>query len=363
MTVEPDPHQTDDSPPACVVGEMAALPPTQSLRRPRDPSYGFLGLVVAYAIADFTVPLVFDGMGRHGWPVAAFCIGALGGEICLGAIWAALGPSRFWPRWLLVLAVAFALYLAFCFGIVVSSPYLASRDVTEMIMPSLLIPLLFLVIQMPLWVRRIASGWQILDPREVTSYSATEARQFGLANMLGLMAFLAVALSLVQIAASLLQTGRPAGEERLIMWLGLGIYSLILCLYIAVLSGPAVRACFLARDKVLGCLAMAGVWVGVSILVVLIVTIIAAMSGGRVPGEAVASIFLATAGTVIVLMASLHLLRMCGYVMVRAKDRRTPIAATVVAGPAAEDAEGTSPFAPSPPQPELPPRSPEAADP
>jgi len=309
----------EDSAPGRVFSEVAALPRPRSARRPGDSVPGLFLLLGGYALADFLGPILLEDVGPHGWPLVALWIGAVLGQIGFLAIWAALGPFRLGTRWLLVLATAFVLYFAFCFGVVTAEEFLRIRNLLEMGTGSLLIPLLFLVVQIPLWIRRAISGWRIVPADEAASHSAAEARQFGLAHILGLMALLAVSLSLVHVALAAWGAGRvqPVEMEQRI-WLALGAYAGVFCLYVAVWTGPCLRACFLARDKALGCLTMVGVWLGVSVLAVVVVAAITAATGHRsMPGEAVGAIFLHLAALAAVLMGSLHALRACGYTMIR----------------------------------------------
>jgi len=315
------------------------------------PRRAFLVLLPVYAIVDFLGPWLFAGEGRATWVLLALWWGAVAGQVVFLVVWAVLGPFRRGGRGGLALLATVALYFCFVLGLVVISWYGPfSPNLPELVSAALFIPLLFLVAQLPLWIRRLISGWRIVATDEVARRGAIASRQFGLIHILGLMLVLGAALSLVQVA--MVVDGPPrtrTAEARADVWAGMATTCGFLLLYCAVCAGPSLRACLLARNRVKGCLAMVGVWLAVSALAVFLMTVgVVAVGGNRMTLETVASIFLHFAAATIVLAGSLHLLRACGCVMIRAKDVSTPNTTTAAAGPAVDDA---SPPAAGPAQP------------
>jgi hypothetical protein len=302
----------------------------------------FLVLIPGYAIIDFLFCPLISGLDHEPWVFVAVWTGALIGQVIFLAIWAALGPFRLWVRWSLVLLTGFGLYFSVILGALAAFSYRAgSEEPGQMAAASLVIPLFFLVVQFPLWVRRWLSGWRIVPTGEAAEYSAVEARQFGLVHILGLMVVLALTLSLARFFfASLDPLDR--GQIPLEVWMQFGLGLGSLCVYCVVWAGPALRACFLAQDKGSGCAALLGYWIGVSLVTVLIFATIGVVLGKHaLPGEFIASVFLHFGGILVVLFVSLHLLGTFGYTMIRTTKRRlpsqnTPPADTTVEGTSAE---------------------------
>jgi hypothetical protein len=294
-------------------------PPESSERRPQA---AIALIVLAYATIDFMAPAVFES--ARAWVLPMLLTGAFCGQVGFLAVWAALGPFDLRIRWPLVLATGFGLYFLFCLGSVVFVEYLDFENVfPEAAAMSLPLPLVFLCVQVPLWIRKTLGGWQIVPAAEAERHSAAEARQFGLVHMLGLTTSLAVALALAKAPMDGLAPGRPpSAQDMAQFWLGVGILCGVACLYSAVWTLPAVWASFTASDKGTGVLVMLGVWAGGSVLLIVLLVILASLFGpGRVDGDTAAAIFVHFAGTTIVLLASLHLLRLGGCVMIRADAR------------------------------------------
>lgn len=345
--MEPNPPQTEEGLAGQAAVETETPPRPDSLRRSRDFAPGLFFLLLCYGLVDFLGPGFFLHGGPDTWILIILWTGAFGGQIAFLATWAAMGPLPLRVRWPIVLAVAFMLYFTLLFGIAATEPRFLDQAFAEAAAFSLVLPLLFLFAQSPLWIRRIWSGWRIVDAVDSREAPATGTRQFGLSHLFVLMASLAVALSLAQVAMTGLHSPRPPQAE---FWLYMGFWSGILCLYVAVLAGPSLRACFLARAKRLGCLAMVGVWFGASILVVFIMVVISGLFQAHLGEEIPVVIFLHLAAAILVLFGSLHVLRIGGCRMIRT-ERKTPSDGSspfssepVYVGQAVPDISGSSPF-------------------
>ncbi len=284
-------------------------------------------LVAAYAMLDSVTPGAVNNAGRGAWVIAALASGAICGQAGLLTIWAAVGPLPLWIRWAQVLVATFGLYFAFCLGIVASSSYISlAEDFPRMAAVSLLIPLLFLCAQFPLWVRRTFGGWQIVFKDQATGRRAGSTRQFGLGHILGITAALSVSLALASPALEAMRApgARNAGPIAPDAWLPVALMCVITCIYSAVWTISSAWACFLARGEGTGFGVMFGVWLGASLLMITIITAIAAASSSAVPGEVIATVLLHFGATAFVLMGSLHLLKLCGCVMIRAGGEEEP---------------------------------------
>ncbi|MBN2217007.1 MAG: hypothetical protein JW719_06495 [Pirellulales bacterium] len=324
--MEPNPPRTEEISTSQAVSEAVVPPRPDSPRRTRDFAPGLFFLLLGYGIVDFLGPDFFRHGGPDTWALIVLWTGAVGGQIAFLATWAAMGPLPLRVRWPIVLAITFMLYFTFLFGLAASEPRFLDRAFAEAAAFSLVFPLMFLLAQSPLWIRRVWSGWRIVDPVDSRDKPATGTRQFGLAHLLVLMASLAVALSLAQLAMTGLHSPRhPSRPPRAEFWLAMGIWGVMFSLYVAVLAGPSLRACFLAQVKRLGCLAMVGVWFGVSIMVVFIMEAVSVLFHAPMAGEIPVVIFLHLAAAISVLFGSLHVLRAGGCRMIRT-ERKTKLA-------------------------------------
>jgi hypothetical protein len=302
-----------------------------------------LVLLLAYAALDFVTPVIVERLEPIGWLLALAFVGAVAGQIGFLAAWAALGPFALAVRWPLVLLATAGLYLCFCFGLVVAGERAgfleAIREVGRM---SLFIPVFFLCAQVPLGIVKTLRGWRILPAGETVRYSASEARQFGLLHLFGLTAAVAVSMALAKVAmddwAQRLDgelSDVEAQRMAAVIWGGLLLWCGFVCAYSAVWTPTAVWACFLARHPSHGLRVMVGLWLGLSIAVIVFVAAVRAELGGSIRGEIVPATFLHFAAAAAVLAGSLHLLRRGGCTMIRA-DRKSKSIASDPAGGATD---------------------------
>ena len=302
-----------------------------------------LVLLLAYAALDFVTPVIVERLEPIGWLLALAFVGAVAGQIGFLAAWAALGPFALAVRWPLVLLATAGLYLCFCFGLVVAGERAgfleAIREVGRM---SLFIPVFFLCAQVPLGIVKTLRGWRILPAGETVRYSASEARQFGLLHLFGLTAAVAVSMALAKVAmddwAQRLDGDLADVEAQrmaAVIWGGLLLWCGFVCAYSAVWTPTAVWACFLARHPSHGLRVMVGLWLGLSIAVIVFVAAVRAELGGSIRGEIVPATFLHFAAAAAVLAGSLHLLRRGGCTMIRA-DRKSKSIASDPAGGATD---------------------------
>ncbi len=290
------------------------------------PFWPFGVLLAVFAVANLViVPATLEvGPSSDGVLLMGLLMGLIAAQAGLVTLWAAFG-SQPWPvRWLATLAAGALLAGALFVGSVLGSGRLPPWE--EFWIVALCLPLGFLILQTPLWLFRAITGWQIV-PRGGDETSS-DARQFGIVDLLGVTAFTAVALGLAQVAFSLGSGGRAETPSELLalvigfaMWAGLNG---LLCL-------PCLWAVFAARDRAQA-VAVLIVWYilfGVGLLAFL-----TAMSGGGPMGEAVGVMVVFELVDVAALLGGLCLIRAGPYVLLRPRGKR-----------AAAD-EGTSPFAP-----------------
>ena len=185
---------------------------------------------------------------------------------------------------------------------------------------------------------------------EAAQCSTTKVRQFGLAHLLGLMVVFSAAFSLAGVFVTIVTKFGKYQPPDIEIWGGIAGYGAVFFLYVAVWTGPAVRACFLTRKIVSGCLAMLGVWLLVSFIVATITVLLMVISNGfnstfhvdwQMTLDIVVGIFTHLACFALVLTTSLLVLRSCGYVLIR-NNRRKKIPSSESVAFAST---GTSPFA------------------
>lgn len=295
---------------------------------PEDVS--IVGLLVAVAVfVDFIgIPVV---LASESYVLATLFGGTVAGQAGLIAIWAVLGPRRWFVRLPAALAVA-ALLLALLGAGMAIETHLPWSDIGHAF---LFLPMVFLAVPLPLWVRRFVGGWRIVRGDAEPELFASGSRQFNLQDLLGATVVLAIMLGLASVG--LAEEGEM-GET----WIPLFLFCLGGAVWSAFCTLPCLWACFVARDKARSALAIAGCLVGITAILVVVVS---AFAGRGPPAELVVAFFLFHAALVGVMLGVLHLLRANGYVLHRAgrKRSRTPLRE----GPS-DDApeEPVSPFEP-----------------
>ncbi|NLE36708.1 MAG: hypothetical protein GX621_01640 [Pirellulaceae bacterium] len=284
----------------------------------------FLLLLPVYAVLDSLIPIAIYRGGISAAPVLiSLAVGVVFAQVGLLTIWVVLGPFGPWARWTAALATSVVLCFSFYLGALIAFPYSRADQAFEVIALAMLVPLLLLVVQIPLWIRRSISGWRIVPAGAAAARGAIGSRQFGVIHVLLLTTLVSVALSLAKTAMPFLEP--PVSRDSPVVgiyphtWADLGTLCVMVLLYNTVWMGPSLRFCFLTQDKKAGVAAMLALWFGVSVLVIAIMTVIATVSGaGATPQAVVTGIFVAFGATVVVLTASLHLLRVSGYTMIQA---------------------------------------------
>jgi hypothetical protein len=189
---------------------MVNEPPNRGPSKSLGP---FMPLIAVFAAVDFVMPIMVGG--REKGLLAGVLWGAVCGQFSLLCLWAVFGVQRLLARWPLSLLAATLLYglLPLGVGVVFGSP---AVDITAVVVGVLILPLLFLGVQVPLWVLRMATGWRIVVDGTQHACSLPQSRQYGLQQIFGATAAVAMALGLAGLGLPLL--GRPPDPS---VWLGL----------------------------------------------------------------------------------------------------------------------------------------------
>lgn len=262
--------------------------------------------VTVFASIDlFTVPMIEQARAEF---LLSIFFGSVLGQAGLVLLWAVLGPQQALARWLSSLAVGLVLISAFlCGTLFVSHPPGLDRDMLAFFF---LLPLGFLILQWPLWLFKLATGFQIVREAEAEQAQSRASRQFSVLYLLGMMTVLAVVLGLARAGMSSFPGGWMEGA-----WATLAMVSLFYGFLISLGAIPCLLAAFRMSSASRGLVAM-GLYS--SVLAFVIVVLIMALSGGRMPGEFMLVVFVTLWTAFLIVFGSLSLLRSCGYVMVRA---------------------------------------------
>jgi len=289
-------------------------------------------LLLVFVVVDPLLPAM-ERVGR--WRGGEFMVGLMAGLICAQAglltLWAVFGPQPLALRWIITLGAAELLLVTFLAGSLLGREGRLSWE--DFVIPPLVLPLVFLVLQAPFGLFRAVTGWRIaVEGREDVSGGA---RQFRIVDLLTVTLIVAVTLGLTRGAVSL---GEPDLEDMAQIWLMSAIYFAILAAVNGLLALPCFWAVFAARHKLR---AAAILMVYYFLLTFGYIALISLLTGGSMPTEEIAEVIgvmvVFVAVYVAVFAGGLCLLRAGGYVLLR--PRRRPAGAE----------QGASPFAPEAP--------------
>jgi hypothetical protein len=297
--------------------------------------------VAAAGVGLFT-PAVFQAHGFgpmvRFWPMVLS--GCLGAQLGLLAVWAVLGPHGLVVRLGVSLLAAEALH-----GVLVGGMFVAGMqesDCREFATFMLMLPLVFLAAQCPLWALRAAAGCRLAVAGAETTSAAASSRQFRLSHLIVATTGIALCLGLVKLGISLL-----GDEQEPQIRLGLAITCVLVALWSALFALPSVAVAFLIPRKAVG-------WTiqGAVVVVSSVVTVFITWPTEPISWEMIANLFTLNASLGAALLGALHVLAGCGLVMVWPRRRaqpgpageRTTLFRREKSGPAAgknEEAEGS----------------------
>jgi len=238
------------------------------------------------------------------------------GEFAVPVVWGVLGPQRLVTRLAVSLGIVAWLLGTFFLGVLTAEmPPPGPREVAVGV---LMLPMLFLAAQLPVWILRAVMGCRLVVGVEGQAQAPKDARQFRVADLLLTTAVVALCLGLAQWGIRL--TGIPMDAGRDAMILGtLAARCGVIAFCSAVVLLPGIWAVLIVGNKALGALVYVGLAVAAWLVIVVIGTIV---SRGYVPPEVVVTLFLffaVLAGTV---LGSLHILRISGLTLVWPRRKR-----------------------------------------
>jgi hypothetical protein len=263
--------------------------------------FPIVALLIGFAVLDFLAEPVVE---LSGWQLMGLLpLGLIGGQLALLAIWAVLGPQRWIVRLPVTFGLTLLLFLVLVSGMILTDgTQYAARDTRT----ALLVPLLFLAVQSPLWILRMALGCRILHAATETDASSMLSRQFGLSHLLGAMAVIAVALGLASL-----------GKQDTGTWAELLIMCLVFATWSALSTLPCLWAALVARNKRISTLAI----VAYVLVLTLVVLLVSSVLGGSAPPSGIGlAVLLLCAALMGSMLAVLHIVRKRGFVLVRWKS-------------------------------------------
>ena len=235
----------------------------------RMPSGGWIALAAAFLLCDVAIAPCMRQWGPQTWG-ALFVYapaGPLFAQLGLLPAWLALGNRPYWPRftlhWLAVLGVATAIFGGVVVAGWMGDRSLRARDVEAACALVLVLPVMSLAIESPLWFLRWAFGWQIAGGNR-----RSPPRKLAIRDLMLATALVAVALALARLSTQLQDGGRSAD-----FWPALGIAVGVAAAGSAILLPPIIWMVLRVKDlnlAILGFVAHAGILAAIFVAVVAI---------------------------------------------------------------------------------------------
>ena len=259
----------------------------------------------AFLTVDFFAPAIMD----RGPPeiIGVILFGILPAQFGVLAVWAVVGPSRWQIRLAATTALAALGLLVFVagFGAFTRWPPFMKRDLYRFTGNA---PLVFLAVQLPLWIGRWFRGWTLVEVPAAIAADQRESRRFSMSDLLLMPVVVSVPLTLARFCAD-------SAEEVA----GSLVFAACLVPASAFATLPCLLSAFRSRTAGSGFVAIAGYAFGLGLA---FDAIAVAMAGA--PGD-VSSLFAAPLWLLSLLAAihgSLALVRNAGYVLLPAPARR-----------------------------------------
>jgi hypothetical protein len=203
--------------------------------------------VASAAAFNFLVPGMLNELMENSRIIflVMFPLGLIAGELLLAAVWAVLGPTRFWRRWFGTLAIVLLLHAALVAGMVVDGVSSGFRQFYAV--STLFLPLVFLCSQFPLWLLRLGLG-RGLNLENQPSTPRTGSVQFQMRELLTAFALIGIAMAAARLAVLLDDLGGERSDD-LSPWLSLATACALFGVWSTLGVVPCVWAAFLATNR------------------------------------------------------------------------------------------------------------------
>jgi len=287
--------------------------------------------------------VLFLGGDVLAWPLmhwangpvfAGGLLGACAGQLGLLAAWGVVGPGKLLVRWLQALLAAVVFYCAVATGMTTTVAF----DGPYLVASLLLLPMLLLAVQVPLWIFHGFTGCRIVPDSQDNPALPEGSRQFRLVDLFAGTMAVAVTLGLAKTAISLDVSARTGGSEELERFVMLGVVCGVMALWSLFTTLPCLYATLAARDLHAGLTFI--LFYGGAITCVAAIILVVAVSGGPGGAGEMLSFWIFLNGTAFaVLVVPLAVMRKSGHVLLRpGRTRLGP--QPDAASPFAETGEG-----------------------
>lgn len=199
------------------------------------------------------------------------CFGVICAAVGLVAIGGAIGPGPFLVRMVMSFGVAALLFVCWALGWTVSDNHLSDWERRELLAVLLCFPIVYVSIQLPLWIVRFAFSWRC--EFVVGTQAERAASPLTIRKLLMGTTFVALALGATRAAASV------ANESPFDFWIGLAITCASTAGVSLISTLPIVWSTLRAR-RLAWWLSGLAAYVAVAICVTL--TVIAIVETGRI---------------------------------------------------------------------------------
>ena len=264
-------------------------------------------LVISAGLAMMNISLnpIIEGSNGYDDPetwCGVFCIGSIGGQVGILAIAAVLGPSFAFRR-RLVVGPAFAiLTMAWLLGFIISHQ-IRGYDfptIKGVVGVLLVLPLLFCVCELPLWVFRTFLCWRVESPAD----GRARPPQLTIAGILAATAAVGLSLGAVRLGHALSQDPNEAD------WWGAVAIAAAWCGGISLLVLPVVTILIFRTESLAIGLLVSAAWIG--LLAFVFLKVLSALSGLSWSRELHLFLFVLL-GFMATLLGPLALCRVFGY--------------------------------------------------
>ena len=277
-----------------------------------------LALVLPFALVNVVVvPLGYRvGPVDPGGVWVFVCMGAIGAEAALHAIWCVLAPVGFAKRLAIGAGVGLVLFGAWAVGYAVAVSEYGGLDEYYwgyVVTALLSLPLLAIAIQSPLWLARLWLGWSVAQPGEPFRKSHAEA--FRIRDLLVATGAVAAALS----AARLAVPDDVSYSDR--FFVGLVIGALVAAGISLLTTLPVVVATLRASRTRVALLALLGMLPLAVTITIGFTATWAAIAGSRAPTWAYVGLASMAASYLVCLAAVMLVVRGLGYRLVWGRRR------------------------------------------
>lgn len=221
-------------------------------------------LLTLFILADFLIATVVDESGDEQGGVL---LGVTFSQVVLFAAWATLGPARLLTRTLTSFLAVMLLALS-----LVACVYRMGTAESEWMWFGIVMSQ-WIVVQLPLWVFRVAFAWRLSWPNEEAADRSQSDTQFGIGQLMVWTALVAVSLGVGRLLMpeELHSVGHGPREE-------ITIFSVI-TIFNSLLAWPVVWSCYAPRWWGAWLLGAAACVVGLTLVEIL--TFQTAMGPGR----------------------------------------------------------------------------------